>query len=70
MQEGDLVHIPQGVELWCETEKGMRMRISEKPIAGVYLSTRNQYIYQVYADGNWNVKRKDVYPIGENNGPS
>ena len=20
MQEGDLVHIPQGVELWCETE--------------------------------------------------
>jgi hypothetical protein len=70
MQEGDLVHIPQGVELWCDNEKGMRMRISEKPIAGVYLSTRSQYIYRVYADGNWNVKKSDVYPMGENNGIS
>lgn len=57
------MHIPQGVELWCETEKGMRMRISEKPIAGVYLSERSQYIYRVYADGNWNVKKRDVYPL-------
>ena len=24
MQEGDLVHIPQGVEMWHETEKGMK----------------------------------------------
>jgi hypothetical protein len=22
MNQGDLVHIPQGVELWCETDKG------------------------------------------------
>ena len=64
MQQGDLVHIPQGTELWCETEQGMRMRMSEKPIAGVYLSTRSQYIYRVYANGHWNVKRRDVYPIG------
>ena len=63
MNQGDLVHIPQGVELWCETEKGMRMRISEKPIDGVYLSERSQYIYRVYADGNWNVKKRDVYPL-------
>ena len=63
MQEGDLVHIPQGTELWLETEKGMRMRFTEKPIAGVYLSTASQYIYRVYANGNWNVKRKDVYPM-------
>ena len=70
MQEGDLVHIPQGTELWLETEKGMRMRISEKPIAGVYLSKRSQYIYRVYANGNWNVKRRDVYPMRENNGIS
>jgi len=70
VQEGDLVHIPQGAEMWLETEKGMRMRISEKPIAGVYLSTASQYIYRVYANGNWNVKRSDVYPIGENNGTS
>ena len=64
MQQGDLVHIPQGVEMWLETEKGMRMRISEKPIAGVYLSGE-RHIYRVYANGNWNVKRRDVYPIVE-----
>jgi cupin superfamily acireductone dioxygenase involved in methionine salvage len=67
MQEGDLVHIPQGVELWCETKKGMRLRMTEKPMAGVYLSTRSQYIYRIYANGDWNVKRRDVYPMRENN---
>ena len=70
MQEGDLVHIPQGVELWCETDRGMRLRMTEKPMTGVYLSTQSQYIYRVYANGNWNVKRRDVYPMGENNGTS
>ena len=70
MQEGDLVHIPQGTELWLDTDKGMRMKISEKPIAGVYLSKRGQFIYRVYADGHWNVKRRDVYPIGANDGIS
>lgn len=65
MQEGDLVHIPQGVEMWNETGKGMKIRISEKPIAGVYLSKHSQYIYRVYAaNGEWNVKIRDVYPIG------
>ena len=64
MQQGDLLHIPQGTELWTETDKGMRMRISEKPIAGVYLDTRSQYIYRVYANGHWNVKKSDVYPMG------
>jgi cupin superfamily acireductone dioxygenase involved in methionine salvage len=70
MQEGDLVHIPQGVELWCETERGMRLRMTEKPMAGVYLSTRSQYIYRVYANGDWNVKRRDVYPMENNNAVS
>lgn len=63
MQQGDLVHIPQGVELWVETSKGMRMRILEKPIAGVYLSEKSQHIYRVYANGDWNVKKRDVYPM-------
>ena len=63
MQEGDLVHIPQGVELWRETERGMRLPMIERPIAGVYLSERNQYIYRVYANGDWNVKKSDVYPM-------
>ncbi len=65
MNEGDLVHIPQGTELWIDTDKGMRMRISEKPIAGVYLDERSQYIYRVYANGHWNVKKSDVYPMGQ-----
>lgn len=65
MIEGDLVHIPQGTELWIDTDKGMRMRFAEKPMAGVYLSTRSQYIYRVYANGHWNVKIRDVYPMGE-----
>ena len=70
MQEGDLVHIPQGTELWLDTDKGMRMKISEKPIAGFYLSKRGKFIYRGYAEGHWNVKRRDVYPIGENDGIS
>ena len=65
MNQGDLVHIPQGVELWCETERGMRLRMTERPIAGVYLSERSQYIYRVYANGDWNVKKSDVYPMEE-----
>ena len=65
MQEGDLVHIPQGTELWCETGKGMRMRFADKPLAGVYLSTRSHHVYRVYAaNAEWNVKRRDVYPMG------
>ena len=70
MQEGDLVHIPQGVELWSETERGMRLRMTEKPVAGVYLSTRSQYIYRVYVNGDWNVKRRDVYPMENINATS
>jgi len=65
MQQGDLVHIPQGVELWCETEKGMRLRMTERPTVGVYLNKMSQHIYQVYANGHeWKLKRRDVYPIG------
>ena len=65
MEQGDLVHIPQGTEMWTETERGMRVRISEKPLAGVYLSARSQYIYHIYENGRWNVKKRDVYPMEE-----
>ena len=70
MQEGDLIHIPQGVEMWNETEKGMRLRMTERPTVGVYLSAWSRYVYHVYADGEWKVKRRDVYPIGGQNGAS
>ena len=65
MQQGDLIHIPQGVELWCETDNGMRVRMTNKPTVGVYLSTMGSHIYQVYANGHeWKLKRRDVYPMG------
>ena len=64
MQQGDLVHIPQGVEMWDETGKGMRMRRTERPTVGVYLSTMSPHVYQVYANGHeWNLKIRDVYPM-------
>ena len=64
MQQGDLIHIPQGVELWCETANGMRVRMTKKPTVGVYLSTMGAHIYQVYANGHeWKLKRRDVYPM-------
>ena len=63
MNQGDLVHIPQGVELWCETERGMRLRMTERPIVGVYLGGVN-HVWQVYANGHeWKLKRRDVYPM-------
>ena len=65
MNQGDLIHIPQGVELWCETEKGMRMRMTERPTVGVYLSSMSPNVYHVYANGHsWKLKRRDVYPMG------
>lgn len=68
MQQGDLVHIPQDVELWSETDKGMRIRRTDRPTVGVYLSTTSHHVYQVYANGReWKLKRRDVYPLGGNN---
>ncbi len=65
MNQGDLVHIPQGVELWCETDKGMRLRRTERPTVGVYLNSMSPNIYQVYANGHeWKLKKRDAYPMG------
>ena len=70
MQQGDLVHIPQGVELWCDAGRGMKVRTTQRPTIGVYLSGTNA-IYQVYANGHeWNLKRRHVYPIGGQKGIS
>ena len=71
MQQGYLVHIPQDVELWAETDKGMRIRRTERPTVGVYLSTMSHHVYQVYANGHeWKLKRRDVYPLGGSNAAS
>lgn len=63
IQEGDLVHIPQGVEMWSETPKGMKMKTTRKPITGVYLSG-NRILCRIYAAGNWEMRTKHVYPLG------
>ncbi len=69
MQQGDLVHIPQGVEMWNDYGKGMKMRISEKPLTGVYMGG-GKHVYHIYVDGDWKVKRRDVYPIEGQNAAS
>ena len=63
MNQGDLIHIPQGVQLWSDAGRGMRHRTTDRPIVGVYLGGTNT-VYQVYANGaEWNLKRRDVYPM-------
>mgnify|MGYP001368663350 FL=1 len=63
MNQGDLIHIPQGVQLWSDAGRGMRHRTTDRPIVGVYLGGTNT-VYQVYANGaEWNLKRRDVYPL-------
>ena len=63
MNQGDLIHIPQGVELWSDTGRGMRHSTTKRPTVGVYLGCTNA-VYQVYANGaEWNLKRRDVYPM-------
>ncbi|HHZ95974.1 MAG TPA: hypothetical protein EYN67_10575 [Flavobacteriales bacterium] len=74
MRQGDLVHIPQGVTLF-----GFDSAIldkTEKPTVGVFLeeTTLNGWLsgtYTIYALGREAVvKKRHVYPMGENNGPS
>ena len=63
MNQGDLIHIPQGVQLWSDAGRGMRHRTTDRPIVGVYLGGTNT-VYQVYASGaEWSLKRRDVYPM-------
>tara|TARA_R110001583_G_scaffold100542_2_gene246587 strand:+ start:606 stop:830 length:225 start_codon:yes stop_codon:yes gene_type:complete len=74
MQQGDLVHIPQGVTLF-----GFDSTIldkTEKPTVGVFIeeTTLNGWLrgtYTIYALGREAVvKKRHVYPMGENNGAS
>ena len=63
MNQGDLIHIPQGVQLWSDTGRGMRHRTTERPTIGIYLGGVN-HVYEVYANGHeWKLKSRDVYPM-------
>jgi len=71
MQQGDLVHIPQGVQLF-----GFDSTIldkTEKPIVGVFLEDNDIAVgwhggtYTVYALGREAlVKKRSVYPMEKN----
>ena len=44
MEMGDLVYIPQGVEMWRPMDNGMKMIITDKPITGVFIKHDNRHI--------------------------
>ena len=73
MQHGDLVHIPQGTQLFgCDSAV---LDETEKPIVAVFLEDNTLGwqggTYTVYALGREAlVKKRYVYPIGDNNGIS
>ena len=52
MQQGDLVYIPQDVNLWNYTDNGsMNVIKTDKPITGVFLKEEMTNTYRVYAQG-------------------
>jgi len=74
MQQGDLVHIPQGTQLVARGSAVTNK--TEKPIIAVFLGDNSlngdaMELCTVYALGRETlVKKRHVYPIGENNGIS
>jgi hypothetical protein len=67
MQQGDLVHIPQDVNLWDYTDNGsMNVTKTEKPITGVFLREEASNACRIYTQGReTTVEKRHVYPIGE-----
>ena len=69
MEQGDLIYIPQDVNLWNYTPNGsMNVVKTEKPITGVFIRDDNSNTYRVYAQGREaTVEKRHVYPMGEHN---
>ena len=67
MQEGDLIYIPQDVNLWNYTDNGsMNVIKTEKPITGVFLRETAPNTYSVYTQGRMaTVEKRYVYPMEE-----
>tara|TARA_B100000131_G_C17838571_1_gene500797 strand:+ start:213 stop:428 length:216 start_codon:yes stop_codon:yes gene_type:complete len=65
MQQGDLVYIPQDVNLWNYTDNGsMNVIKTDKPITGVFLKEEMTNTYRVYAQGREaTVEKRHVYPM-------
>ena len=75
MQQGDLVHIPQGVSLFDFDSATLDK--TDKPIIGVFLEDNDATVgwpggtYTVYALGREAlVKKRYVYPMEEHDGAS
>ncbi len=70
MNEGDLVHITQGVDLWNSNATGMTMFTTQKPVTGVFLREEID-TYSVYTKGKEAyVEKRHVYPMENNYGVS
>jgi hypothetical protein len=68
MQQGDLVHIPQDVNMWNSTDNGTTIIKTHKPITGIFLREELD-TYRIYAQGRENtVAKRQVYPMGEQHG--
>ena len=65
MKKGDLCHIPQGTILLNETTT--KYLKPDKPLTGVYIDDAPLASCCLHVAGqNWLVKKKDIYPIKEN----
>ena len=65
MIQGDLVHIPQDVNLWNYTDNGsMNVTKTEKPITGIFLREEAANTLRIYAQGREStVEKRHVYPM-------
>jgi len=73
MRQGDLVHIPQGTQLFGYDSAILDK--TDKPIVGIFIEDNTfgwqDGTYTIYALGRQAiVKKRYVYPIGENYGTS
>lgn len=71
---GDLVYVPQAVELLDCADDDAQLRIplrickTEEPILGVVsdVSLSDGYVTILCNGDNWTVRKKNIYSIGEN----
>ena len=64
MQQGDLVHIPQDVNMWNSTDNGTTIIKTHKPITGIFLREE----LDTYQGRENTVAKRQVYPMGEQHG--
>jgi hypothetical protein len=64
INKGDLVHIPQDVNLWNYYSGSMKLVKTVRPITGVFLYQETAIAYRVFALGrSISVSKRHVYPM-------